>query len=84
MTPEQTFSALQRVARQEGRAVQELLTLYVLERFLARLVESPARTRSSSRAESSSPATISAGRLGMLICKRSTSCSTRSTAERWS
>jgi len=41
MTPEQTFNALQRVARQEGRAVQELLTLYVLERFLARLVESP-------------------------------------------
>ena len=41
MTPEQTFSALQRIARQEGRAVQELLTLYVLERFLARLVESP-------------------------------------------
>lgn len=40
MTPEQTFNALQRVARQQGRAVQELLTLYVLERFLARLVES--------------------------------------------
>lgn len=40
MTPEQTFSALQRIARQQGRAVQELLTLYVLERFLARLVES--------------------------------------------
>lgn len=40
MTPEQTFSALQRIARQEGRAVQEVLTLYVLERFLARLVES--------------------------------------------
>ena len=40
MTPEQTFNALQRIARQQGRAVQELLTLYVLERFLARLVES--------------------------------------------
>ena len=40
MTPEQTFSALQRLAREQGRAVQELLTLYVLERFLARLVES--------------------------------------------
>jgi len=40
MTPEQTFSALQRIAREQGRAVQELLTLYVLERFLARLVES--------------------------------------------
>ena len=84
MTPEQTFNALQRVARQEGRAVQELLTLYVLERFLARLVEGPTRTRSSSRAESSSPATVSAGRHGMLICKRWTSCLTRSTVERWS
>jgi len=41
MTPEQTFSALQRIARQEGRAVQEVLTLYAFERFLARLVESP-------------------------------------------
>ena len=40
MTPEQTFSALQKVARAHGRAVQEILTLYVLERFLARLVES--------------------------------------------
>lgn len=40
MTPEQTFAALQRMARHDGRAVQELLTLYVLERFLARLVES--------------------------------------------
>lgn len=40
MTPEQTFSALQRVARQSGRAVDEVLTLYVLERFLERLVES--------------------------------------------
>jgi hypothetical protein len=40
MTPEQTFTALQRIARQQKRAVQELLTLYVLERFLARLVES--------------------------------------------
>lgn len=40
MTPEQTFSALQRIAREHGRAVQETLTLYVLERFLARLVES--------------------------------------------
>lgn len=40
MTPEQTFRALQRIAREQGRAVQELLTLYVLERFLARLVES--------------------------------------------
>lgn len=40
MTPEQTFNALQRIARQQGRAVQELLNLYVLERFLARLVES--------------------------------------------
>jgi hypothetical protein len=40
MTPEQTFNALQRIARAQGRAVQELLTLYVLERFLARLVES--------------------------------------------
>jgi predicted nucleotidyltransferase component of viral defense system len=40
MTPEQTFNALQRIARERGRAVQELLTLYVLERFLARLVES--------------------------------------------
>jgi hypothetical protein len=40
VTPEQTFSALQRIARQQRRAVQELLTLYVLERFLARLVES--------------------------------------------
>jgi predicted nucleotidyltransferase component of viral defense system len=38
MTPEQTFTALQKVARQQGRAVQELLTLYTLERFLARLV----------------------------------------------
>ena len=41
MTPEQTFSALQRIARQEGRAVQEVLTLYAFERFLARLVDSP-------------------------------------------
>lgn len=40
MTPEHTFSALQRIAREHGRAVQEILTLYVLERFLARLVES--------------------------------------------
>lgn len=40
MTPEQTFNALQRIAREQGRAVQELLTLYVLERFLARLIES--------------------------------------------
>ncbi|TQO19594.1 putative nucleotidyltransferase component of viral defense system [Rhodoglobus vestalii] len=40
MTPEQTFTALQRIARQQGRAVQELLTLYVLEQFLARLGES--------------------------------------------
>ncbi len=40
MTPEQTFSALRRVARHNGRAVQEVLSLYVLERFLARLVES--------------------------------------------
>lgn len=40
MTPEQTFNALQRIAREQGRAVQEFLTLYVLERFLARLVES--------------------------------------------
>ena len=40
MTPEQTFNALQRMAREQGRSVQELLTLYVLERFLARLVES--------------------------------------------
>lgn len=40
MTSEQTFNALQRIARRQGRAVQELLTLYVLERFLARLVES--------------------------------------------
>ncbi len=40
MTPEQTFTALQRIAREQGRAVQEILTLYVLERFLARLVES--------------------------------------------
>ena len=41
MTPEQTFSALHRIARQEGRAVQEVLTLYAFERFLALLVESP-------------------------------------------
>jgi len=40
MTTEQTFAALQRIARQQGRAVQELLTLYVLEQFLARLGES--------------------------------------------
>lgn len=40
MTPEQTFTALQRIARQQGRAVQELITLYVLEQFLARLGES--------------------------------------------
>lgn len=40
MTPKQTFNALQRIAREQGRAVQELLTLYLLERFLARLVES--------------------------------------------
>ena len=40
MTPEQTFTALQRIARKQGRAVQELLTFYVLERFLARLGES--------------------------------------------
>lgn len=40
MTPEQTFNALQRMARQDGRAVHKLLTLYVLEQFLARLVES--------------------------------------------
>jgi len=40
MTPEQTFTALQKVARQQGRAVQELLTLYTLERFLVRLVHS--------------------------------------------
>ena len=41
MTPEQTFSALQRIARQKGRAVQEVLTLYAFERFLALLGESP-------------------------------------------
>ena len=35
MTPEQTFKALQWIAREQGRAVQELLTLYVLERFVA-------------------------------------------------
>jgi len=40
MTPEQTFSVLQRVARQQGRAVQGPLTLFVLERSLARLGES--------------------------------------------
>ncbi len=38
MTPEQTSNALQRLAREQGRAAQELLTLYVLERFLARLL----------------------------------------------
>ena len=40
MTPEQTFNALQRIAREQSRAVQEFLTLYALERFLARLIES--------------------------------------------
>ncbi|MGL4340132.1 MAG: nucleotidyl transferase AbiEii/AbiGii toxin family protein [Rhodoglobus sp.] len=40
MTPEHIFTALQRTAREQGRAVQEFLTLYALERFLARLVES--------------------------------------------
>ena len=38
MTPEQTFFALQKLARNQSRAVQEILTLYVLEQFLARLV----------------------------------------------
>jgi hypothetical protein len=40
MTPESVFTALQRLARRQGRAVQELVTLYVLEQFLVRLVES--------------------------------------------
>ena len=34
---------LQNRARREGRGTQELLTLYVVERWLARLAESPYR-----------------------------------------
>lgn len=32
------YTALQRQAKERGRAAEELLTLYALERFLARLV----------------------------------------------
>lgn len=36
MRPAQIHAALGRQARERGRATTELLTLYVLERFLAR------------------------------------------------
>ncbi len=37
MTPAQTYRALQQLARQRGRATDEVLTLYGLERTLGRL-----------------------------------------------
>ena len=36
MRPGQVHNALREIARARGRAVNETLTLYVLERFLAR------------------------------------------------
>jgi hypothetical protein len=42
-TAAEVFRALQRQARQAGRLTQELLELYVLEGFLARLADSPHR-----------------------------------------
>jgi hypothetical protein len=39
-TPQQTYAALQQLARQQGRTSQQLFELYVHERFLARLAAS--------------------------------------------
>ena len=39
-TPHQAYAALQRLAREQGRASQQLFELYVHERFLARLAAS--------------------------------------------
>jgi Nucleotidyl transferase AbiEii toxin, Type IV TA system len=39
-TPHQTYAALQRLAREQGRTSQQLFELYVHERFLARLAAS--------------------------------------------
>ncbi len=41
MRPNQIYSAIQRRARELGRPTDELLTLYGLERFLARLARTP-------------------------------------------
>lgn len=43
VSPNPYFRSIQRLARETGGDVQELLTLYVLERFLARLASSPFR-----------------------------------------
>jgi hypothetical protein len=39
-TPQQTYGALQRLAREQGRTSQQLFEIYVHERFLARLAAS--------------------------------------------
>ena len=39
MTPAQTYTALQRLAREQKRPVSEVLTLYGLERVSARLAQ---------------------------------------------
>lgn len=43
MRPAQTYDALRREARTRGRAFEEIVTLYALERFLARLTLTPYR-----------------------------------------
>ena len=43
MTPEQAYRRLQKRARDDGRPTGEYLTLYALERFVARLVDSKFR-----------------------------------------
>ena len=44
-TPRETYAALQRLARVQGRTTQQLFELYVHERFLARLALSPVAER---------------------------------------
>jgi hypothetical protein len=44
-TPTQTYAALQKLAREQGRTSQQLFELYVHERFLARLAASPLAQR---------------------------------------
>lgn len=43
MRPAQTYAALRRAANTRGRAFGEIVTLYALERFLARLTQTPYR-----------------------------------------
>ncbi|MFC4615366.1 nucleotidyl transferase AbiEii/AbiGii toxin family protein [Cellulomonas algicola] len=43
MRPGQTYAALKREATARGRAFGEIVTLYALERFLARLTQTPYR-----------------------------------------